>query len=87
VRLTLYPFDINRSAAEFDGNPQFQAGVYDRFKQLALFLKSQNKGTVAATAAAIQQLADHQGCVVTFTRKPINNRFEKVVIETKKEEV
>jgi hypothetical protein len=86
VRLTLYPFDINSSTAEFDSNPQLQGNVYDRFKRLALFLKSQNRGTVVAAAVAVQQLADLHGCTVRYIKAPTAKRCDIVVVESKKED-
>jgi hypothetical protein len=64
MKLTVYLHGITASSAEFDGNPEYQRGVFERFKELALYLKAQDRGMAAAAAVAIRQLADRFGCEV-----------------------
>jgi hypothetical protein len=83
MKLILYPRDINSSTEEFDLDPQLQGGVYERFKQLALLLRSHDEGTATAAAASIQQLANAHDCTVQFTVNPKIRRYDKVLIESR----
>jgi hypothetical protein len=85
MKLKFYPFDMASCTMEFDGAPQSQADICERFKRLSMYLKHQDKGIVAVAGSAIQQLADLHGCTVHYVKHPDTDDYLEVWIESKQE--